>query len=100
MQSTAILTMAHPAFFVMAAGAIPDCRYVQRKSVSGSLFVVFGFEHFATTVKTVGADVVTQVHFTVRCCGQGCAGQGVVRTVHATLGWGFLVLLNGHDDST
>src|SRR5690606_5895521 len=62
------------------------------------LLVVLGLEDLATTVETVGADVVTQVQFAgsrLNCCGRG--GQSVVRTVHAALGRTLLVLLNGHD---
>jgi hypothetical protein len=64
------------------------------------LLVVFRLQYFATTVKAVRADVVTQVGFTghgldcqVRC------NQEIVRTVHTALRWGLLVLLNCHDDS-
>jgi hypothetical protein len=57
----------------------------------------FVFQHLATTVKTVGADVVTQVDF----AGGGLHRdtghvQRIVRTVHATLGRGLFVLLNSH----
>src|SRR5690606_7662292 len=62
------------------------------------LLVVLGLQDLATTVETVGADVVTQVQFAsgrLNCGGRG--GQSVVRTVHAALGRTLLVLLNGHD---
>jgi hypothetical protein len=46
------------------------------------LLVVLGLQDLAATVETVWADVVTTMSF-----------------VHATLGGGFLVLLNSHDNS-
>jgi hypothetical protein len=59
----------------------------------------FGFvlQNLTATVKTVGADVVTQVDFT-RGGLHGSTGgrQSVVRTVHTALGRGLFVLLNGH----
>lgn len=62
------------------------------------LRVSLGLQHLATTVETGGADVVTQVHFTGGGLNGGTwSGQRVVRTVHATLGRRFFVLLNGHD---
>jgi hypothetical protein len=64
------------------------------------LLVVLGLEHFTATVETVWADVVTQVRFTGGWLGtQLRRDQEVVRTVHAALGWGLLILLNCHDDS-
>jgi hypothetical protein len=57
----------------------------------------FGFDHLATTVKTVGADVVTQMGFArggLYCDAWG--DQGIVCTVHTALGGGFFVLLNCH----
>src|SRR5690606_18012692 len=77
------------------SGEIPD-RYCAAL-VSDSL-VVLGLDHFATTIETVGADVVTQMQFAggrLDCGGR--VGQSVVRTVHAALGRALLVLLNGHD---
>jgi hypothetical protein len=57
----------------------------------------FGLQHFAATVKAGGADVVTAVHFTRGWLnGQVGSGQVIMRTVHATLGGRFFVLLNGH----
>ena len=57
----------------------------------------FGLDHLAPTVKTVGADVVTQMHFAscrlyshIRC------SQRIMRAVHAAFGRRFFVLLNGH----
>jgi len=55
------------------------------------------FQHLATTVKTVGADVVTQVDFASgRLDSDAGHVQRVVRAVHAALGWGLFVLLNSH----
>mgnify|MGYP006981524494 FL=1 len=62
------------------------------------LRVSLGLQHLAATVETGGADVVTQVHFAGGGLNGGTwSGQRVVRTVHATLGGRFFVLLNGHD---
>ena len=47
------------------------------------LFVVFGFHDFFATVKTVRADVVTQVSFASYWLNCDCwTCQKVVRTVH------------------
>lgn len=55
-------------------------------------------QNLTATVKAVGADVVTQVNFTGGGLHGGAwGGQGIVRTVHATLGRRLFVLLNGHD---
>jgi hypothetical protein len=55
-------------------------------------------QNLTATVKTVGADVVTQVHFTgVGFYGDAGHIECVVRTVHAALRRRFFVLLNGHD---
>jgi hypothetical protein len=54
----------------------------------------------AATVKTVGTDVMTQVDFA--CCWLDSDArhvQGIVRTVHTTLGRRLFVLLNSHDGS-
>ena len=64
---------------------------------NGFLSFGLGLDDFATTVKPSRADVVAQVDF----AGGGLYrdpghDQGVVRTVHAALGWGFFVLLNCH----
>jgi hypothetical protein len=64
------------------------------------LLVVFGLDDFATTVETVRADVVTQVRFASgRLDSQVRGDEEIVRTVHAALGRGLLILLNCHDDS-
>jgi hypothetical protein len=70
-------------------------------ATTAGLFEPLGFrfvlQHLATTVKAVGADVVTQVNFTGGGLHRGAwRGQGVVRTVHTALGRGLFVLLNGH----
>jgi len=54
-------------------------------------------EHLPAPVKTVGADVVAQMHL----AGGGLDrhtrnGQGIVRAVHTALGRRLFVLLNGH----
>jgi hypothetical protein len=65
------------------------------------LLVVFGLEHFATTIKAVRADMVTHVCFASNWLdAQLRRDQKVVRTVHAALGWGFLVLLNCHGNDS
>ena len=48
-------------------------------------------------IVTIGADVVTQVHFARgRLDGNRRVFQVIVRTMHAALGRRLLVLLNGH----
>jgi hypothetical protein len=57
----------------------------------------FRLDYLATTVKTVGADVVTQMGFAsgwLYC--NAWRDQSIVRTVHTALGRGFFVLLNCH----
>jgi hypothetical protein len=64
------------------------------------LLVVLGLDDFATAVETVRADVVTQVRLTSgRLDSQVRRNQEIVRTVHAALRRGLLILLNCHDDS-
>jgi hypothetical protein len=64
------------------------------------LLVVFGLDDFAATVETVRADVVAQVRFAGgRLDSQVRGDEEIVRTVHAALGRGLLILLNCHDDS-
>jgi hypothetical protein len=54
-------------------------------------------QHLATTVETVGADVVAQVNLAGGWLNRDARHiQSIVRTVHATLGGGFFVLLDGH----
>ena len=58
----------------------------------------FAFQHFATTVKAVRADVVAQVGFASRGLNRNARNvQGIVRAVHTAFGRRFLVLLDGHD---
>jgi hypothetical protein len=65
-----------------------------------SLFVVLGFQNLAPTVKTVRADMVTQVDFAGGWFHCGCRRlKGGVRIVHTAFRRGFLVLLNSHDCS-
>jgi hypothetical protein len=62
------------------------------------LLVVLSLENFTATIEAVRANVVTQVRFTGRRLDtQLWRDQEVVRTVHAALGRGFLILLNCHD---
>jgi len=57
----------------------------------------FGSNNLTTTVKTVRADVMTQMHFASgRFHGQRRVGQEIMRTMHTALGRGFFVLLNSH----
>lgn len=59
--------------------------------------VGLGLQDLAAAVEAIGADVVTQMHFTSGGLDRGArVYQGIVRTVHATLGRRLLVLLNGH----
>ena len=64
------------------------------------LLVVFGLENLATTVVATRTNVVAQMGFPSRRlnCKRRNA-EMIVRAMHATLGRGLLVLLNGHDDS-
>ena len=50
-----------------------------------------------TAVETIGSHVVTTMNFATGLINsQGCGGQCIVGTTHATLGAGFTVLLYGH----
>jgi hypothetical protein len=58
-----------------------------------------GIKHFTATIKAGRADMVTQMHLAgSRLDRSRRRGQEVVGTMHATLGGGFLILLNSHDD--
>jgi len=64
------------------------------------LLVVLGLQDLATAVKTVRADVMTTMRFAGRRLNcDRWRHQEVMRTMHAALGRGFLVLLNSHDNS-
>ena len=64
------------------------------------LFVVLGLQNLAATVKTVRTDVMTTMRFAGgRLDCDRWRDEEVVRTMHAALGRGFLVLLNSHDNS-
>jgi len=64
------------------------------------LLVVLGLENLATAIVTIRADVMTQVRFTSGWLhSQRRNAQVIVRAVHTALGWGLLILLDGHDDS-
>ena len=59
--------------------------------------LALGLQDFLATVKTARRDVVTQMRFTRgRLNSQRGCSQEIVGAMHATLGWGFFVLLNGH----
>ena len=63
-----------------------------------SALFALGLDDFFAPVKTVGADVVAQMHLACDWLdGQRRIGQKVVRAMHAALGRGFLVLLYCHD---
>src|SRR5690606_30156847 len=71
-------------------------RDALRRSQRASLFAL-GLDDLAAAVEAIRADVMAQMHFAGgRLDRQRGRGQRVVRTVHATLGRGLLVLLNGH----
>jgi hypothetical protein len=106
---------AEIALFKMTVCKV-DCSRGQRKSgaaqtttrdtafillkVKRRLLVVLGLEDFTTTIEAVRANVVTQMRFTGRRLDTELRhDQEVVRTVHAALGGGLLILLNCHDDS-
>lgn len=62
--------------------------------------LALGLQDFLATVKTARRDVVTQMRFTRgRLNSQRGCSQEIVGAMHATLGWGFFVLLNGHVDT-
>jgi hypothetical protein len=65
-----------------------------------AVLVGLGLDNFFSAIVTAGADMVTQVWLAgggLNC--QRRTGQKIVRTVHATLGWGLLILLNCHGNS-
>ena len=71
-----------------------------RERLERGLLVALGLQDFATTIEAVRADVVTQVRFAGGWLDSDVwRHEEVVRTVHAALGWGLLILLNCHDDS-
>jgi hypothetical protein len=75
-------------------------RFHDTENTRRRLLVVLGLQDFATTVETVRADVVTQVRLASgRLDRQVRRDEEIVRTVHAALRWGLLILLNCHDDS-
>lgn len=75
-------------------------RFILDNAEMRRLFVVLGLQHFTAAIKTVRADVMTQVGFTGRRFnGRSRSNQKIVRTVHAALGWGLLILLDCHDNS-
>jgi hypothetical protein len=61
--------------------------------------ISLGIKHFTATIKAGRADMVTQMHLASGWlnCGRR-RGQEVVGTMHTTLGGGFFILLNSHDD--
>ena len=69
---------------------------MQDKTSLKKLFA-FGANDFTATVKTVGANVVAQMHFT-GCWLNSQRGrrQKVMRAVHTAFRRGFFILLNSH----
>src|ERR1700682_6384532 len=62
----------------------------------GALFAL-GLQYFLAAVMTARADVVAQVHLARgRLDGERRIHEEIVGAVHAALGRGFLVLLDGH----
>ena len=73
-------------------------RFLYYEKTRRRLLVVLGLQYFTTTVKTVRADVVTQVRLARRWLDtQLWSNQEIVRTVHTALRRGLLILLNCHD---
>ena len=73
---------------------------LRARPMAYALSVCLGLENLATTIKACWADVMAQMRFTGGRLDRGARGaQGIVSAVHATLGWGLLVLLNSHDYS-
>ena len=59
--------------------------------------ISFCFDDLSAPVITRRADVVTQMYFaSAGIYRQRRTGQRIMRTVHAALGWGFLILLDCH----
>jgi hypothetical protein len=72
----------------------------QRIRSGKASLISFGLDNLFAAIVTARADMVTQMRFTRGRFNRQCrTGQKIMRTVHATLGWGFLVLLNCHDNS-
>jgi hypothetical protein len=88
-------------FSIWENGAkLKTCRAVIYLTVTEELLVVFCFQYFTTAIKTVRADMVTHMRFTSSWLdSQLRSNQEIVRTMHAALGWGLLILLNSHDNS-
>ncbi len=62
--------------------------------------LALALQHFLATIKPRGRDMVAQMGLTRgRLDRQRRIGQEVVSAMHATLGRGFFVLLNGHVDT-
>lgn len=58
-------------------------------------------DDLATTVVAIRRNMVTAMRGTgLLVLGQGRGAQRIVCATHATLGTGFTVLLNGHDDDS
>jgi hypothetical protein len=78
---------------VMAKGRRPGTNrlpFIQRS-------LALGLEHLLAAINAIRRDMVAQMHFAGRRLdGQRRIGQEVVSAMHATLGRGFLVLLNSH----
>jgi hypothetical protein len=95
---------------VTPIGFSRDSEYEDKKGGAGALrhapppvfqdadLFALGLGNLLATVETVRADVVTQMNLTRRGFNsQSRRGQEIVRTMHATLGRGLLVLLDSHE---
>jgi hypothetical protein len=61
------------------------------------ILFAFNFDYFFPTVKTARANVMTQMIFAggrLNRCRR--VSQEIMRAMHATLGWGFFILLDCH----
>ncbi len=62
-----------------------------------TVLVAFRGNNLTTTIKTVRADMMTQMHLAGgRLNRQRRIGQKIVSAMHAALGRGFFILLNSH----
>jgi len=86
---------------VTAHGVDSDCDVHAAALIASdwpeaTLFAL-GANDFLAAIKAVGANVVTQVHFTRGGFGGQCgSGQKIMSAVHAPFGGGLFVLLDCH----
>ena len=77
-----------------------ETKRQENVSIKKACLLALGRLHLAAAIVAAWAYVMAQVNFTRGWLNsQRWVGQMIVRTVHAALGWGFLVLLNSHDSS-